>query len=378
MAQPKSWLMRQSEKSLSKGIMGGSGGAGMIQRDGESATPEGQGESAEAETTEGSSGGGGPDPVTGFIAGLLEDQLSNSTLRGHLRSLGDTLEELAEQDTRGPGDAGRRLPAILVSEAFRTTADAILADPGLQNLRQQIVGRVRENPGLALAAALGGLLVAALADVDVSHEDSWDVGEGFTLGGAFDFGSVQSLEFNRLQLYSRFASTYFRTQITNTLTRDAETDEYTYTGRGDFRVGTDTGNIFGSISINSEGEIVMAGRLTSGFEFGGDNQLLFTADLRHTFAEDETIFSPGVSGRFDLGSDQHLRLGASAELTAGTGLTGLTGFLQLENDYLYLRIDGSMSGLAPEQSMMPPIITGPGEEPARDMRIQGTLVVPFF
>lgn len=339
-----------------------------------------QAETPEAEVTPESSATS-PDPVTGFIADLLEDQLSDSTLRGHLSSLGDALESLAEEDTRtieeGPADAGRRLAATQVSEAFVITSRAILADPALRNLREQIVSRVRENPELALAAALAGILVAALADIDISHEISEDVGQGFTIGGAFDFGSVQSIEFNRLQFFSQWANDYFRTRITNTLSTDEETDELTYTGQGDFRIGSELSNIAGMISINSDGEVVIRGSLTGGYEFGGGNRFVFSAGLQHSFAEGETIFTPGVSGRIDIGSDHYLRIGANAELTAGSGLTGLTGFLQLENDYLMFRIDGSLTGLSPETSIMPPIVPEVGGEPLSDMRIQGTLVIPL-
>ena len=386
--QQGSGLSRQVEEE--EEMMQTKTGENVIQRDEQA--PEGgeeteapaseQVEDTEAEVTPEPEATSTTDPVTGFIADLIEDQLSDSSLRGHLSSLGDTLEELAEEDVRQlqelPGDAGRRLAALHVSEAFEITARQILADPELRNLREQIVSRVRENPELALASALAAILVATLADVDLEHEDEFELGQGFTIGGAFDFGSVQSIEFNKLELFAQYANDHFRTRITNTLETEEETGDLTYTARGDFRIGDELGNLAGRISINSEGEIVLHGSITSGFDLGGDNQLLFTAGLQHSFTEDETIFSPEVSGRIDIGSGYHLRLGGGAELTSGSGLTGLTGFLQVESDYLMLRIDGTMSGLEQQQAILPPAVPGVGGEPVQDMRVQGTLVVPLW
>jgi len=386
--QQGSGLNRQVEEE--EEMMQAKAGENLIQRDEQA--PEGgeeteapaseQVEDTEAEVTPEPEATSTTDPVTGFIADLIEDQLSDSSLRGHLSSLGDTLEELAEEDVRQlqdmPGDAGRRLSALHVSEAFEITAREILADPELRNLREQIVSRVRENPELALASALAAILVAALADIDVAHEDEFELGRGFTIGGAFDFGSVQSLEFNKLELFAQYANDHFRTRITNTLETDEESGDLSYTARGDFRIGDELANIAGRVSINSDGEIVLHGSLTGGFDLGGDNQLLFTAGLEHSFAEDETIFSPEVSGRIGLGSDHHLRLGASAELTAGSGLTGMTGFLEIENEYIILRIDGTMTGLEQQQAILPPAVPEVGGEPVRDMRVQGTLVVPLW
>jgi hypothetical protein len=188
------------------------------------------------------------------------------------------------------------------------------------------------------------------------------------VGGSFDFGSIQSLQFNNMQLYAQYARDYFRTRISGSLSRDAESEEFSGTGSGEVRIGSDISHLFGRVTINSDGEVVLAGRLSSGFQFGGSDRLIFTTDLTHSFASGETIVQPGMSGRFSLGHDQSLTLGSSLSISTDSGLTGVTGFIEYRRDFLQLRIEGSMTGIPEERGMMP----------GGDMRVQGMLIVPLW
>jgi len=221
---------------------------------------------------------------------------------------------------------------------------------------------------VALIAALAAGLAAVLADVPLKGSPSQDLGAGFSVGGSFDFGSIQSLQFNNMELYAQYARDYFRTRISGSVSRDAETDEFSGSGTGEVRIGSDISHLLGRVTINSEGEVVLVGRFSGGYQFGGSDRLVFTTDLTHSFATGETIIQPGVSGRFNLGADQNLRIGSSLSVSTDSGLTGVTGFLEYNTDRLQLRIEGSMTGLAEERGIMP----------GGDMRVQGMLTIPFF
>lgn len=319
---------------------------------------------------ESSSGGG--TPLADLISGLVRDQLSNSEMRGHLSSLGTALQGLAVENTADESDqpqqSAERLAALGISRAFEITSAAILRDPEFATLRQRIVEIIGSSDEVALIAALAAGLAAVLADVSVKGSPSRDLGAGFSVGGSFDFGSIQSLQFNNLQLYAQYANDYFRTRITGTVSRDAETEEFSGTGTGEVRIGSDLSHLMGRVTINSDGEVVLAGRLSGGYSFGGSDRLVFTTDLTHTFDTGETIIQPGVSGRFSLGRDQSLSLGTSLSVSTDEGLTGLTGFIEYRHDFLQLRIEGSLTGIPEERSMVP----------GSDMRIQGMLIIPLF
>jgi hypothetical protein len=329
----------------------------MIQKDGEEALPESEG----SET-----------PFADLLSGLVRNQLSNSGMQRHLRSLGTELQRLAVESTTTEGDqpalTTERLAALGVSRAFEITSAAILRDPDFAALRQRIVDIIGSSDEVALIAALAGAIAAVLADVPLRGSPTHDFGAGFSVGGSFDFGSIQSLQFNNMQLYAQYARDYFRTRIGGSVGRDAETGEFSGSGTGEVRIGNDISHIFGRVTINSDGEVVLAGQLSSGFQFGGSDRLIFTTDLTHTFASGETIVQPGMSGRFNLGHDQSLTLGSSLSISSDTGLTGFTGFIEYRRDFLQLRIEGSMSGLPEESGMLP----------GGDMRVQGILTIPFF
>lgn len=343
---------------LTHTIQQGAGIQPMIQKDGEEGTTE--------------SSSGSSHPFADLVAGILRDQLSNSGLREHLSSLGDELQGLAVDSTTEEGDlpgaSAERLASLGVSRAFETTSGAILRDPAFAALRQRIIDIVGSSDEAALIVVLAAALAAVLADVPVKASPSHDLGAGFSIGGSFDLGTIQSLQFNNVQLYAQYASDYFRTRITGSVSRDAETEEFSGSGTGEVRIGSDISHLMGRVTINSEGEVVLVGRFSGGTGFGGSDRLVFTTDLTHTFATGETIIEPGISGRFSLGSDQSIRLGTSLSISTDSGLTGVTGFVEYNADFLRLRIEGSMTGIAEERGLVP----------GGDMRVQGMLTVPLF
>ncbi len=343
---------------LTHTIQQGTGIQPMIQKDDE-------------ETAEESSSGSST-PLSDLVTGIVREQLSNSSMRGHLSSLGTALQGLAVEGATGEGEqlgaSAERLAALGISGAFEMTAGAILNDPEFAAFRQRIIEFVGSSDEAALIAVLAAGIAAVLADVAVKASPSQDLGTGFSIGGSFDLGTIQSLQFNNLQLYAQFASDYFRTRITGSLSRDDETEEFSGSGTGEVRIGSDLSHLLGRVTINSDGEVVLFGRLSAGHEFGGSDRLVFTTDLTHSFASDETIIQPGVSGRFSLGTDQSLRLGSSLSVSTDSGLTGVTGFIEYGSDFMRIRIEGSMTGLSEQREIMP----GGGT------RIQGMLTIPLF
>ena len=340
----------------------------MIQMDNEGQAPA----QTATEPAQAESPTPGPDEFSRLISDIIRDHLlSNAGLRTHLSTLGDTLRDLALENSTGPGDqpasSAERFSALGITRAFDTAATAILDDPALSRLREQIADVVEDNPEVALAAVLSGALVAYLADIDISGSPTFDLGEGFSIGGSFAFGTVQAPVFENLQLYAQYANDQFRTRITGRVARDEESEELVGTGTGQIRLGNDLSSLTATLRIDSEGQISVVGRLSTGHELGEGNRLVFTTDVSHSFSDEETIISPGVSGRFRLGANQHLRVGASMDVSSDEGLTGFTGYLEYQQDSIRLRIEGNMSGL-PEQT---------GIIPGGNMVIQGTLTIPF-
>ncbi|SMO63979.1 protein of unknown function [Saccharicrinis carchari] len=322
------------------------------------------------ETAEESSSGSST-PLADLIGGIVRDQLSNSSMKRHLSSLGTALQSLAVESATGEGDqpatSTERLAALGISGAFETTSAAILRDPEFAALRQQIINIIGGSDEAAFIAALAAGIAAVLADVPLSASPSQDLGAGFSVGGSFDLGSIQSLQFNEVQLYAQYASDYFRTRITGTLSRDDDTEEFSGSGTGEVRIGNDISHLMGRVTINSDGEVVFVGRLSAGHQFGGSDRLVLTTDLTHSFASGETIIQPGVSGRFNLGSDQSLRVGSSLSISTDSGLTGVTGFVEYNARFLQLRIEGNMTGISEEGGLIP----------GGDTRVQGMLTIPF-
>ena len=349
--------MRLIAHELTHTIQQGNGIQPMIQKDGEEGTSE--------------SAGSGT-PLADLISGLVSSQIENSKMKDHLNSLGTALQGLAVESTTSTGDqpslTPERLAALGVSRAFEITSAAILRDPDFAAFRERIVEIIGSSDEVALIAALAGAIAAVLADVPLRGSPSHDIGAGFSVGGSFDFGSIQSLQFNNLQLYAQYARDYFRTRISGSLSRDAESGEFSGTGSGEVRIGSDISHLFGRVTINSDGEVVLAGRLSSGFQFGGNDRLVFTTDITHTFASGETIIQPGMNGRFSLGHDQSLTLGSSLSISTDSGLTGVTGFIEYRRDFLQLRIEGNMTGIHEARGMLP----------GGDTRVQGMLIIPLW
>lgn len=330
-AEPSSWVQRQAETPMPGGP---------------ATTP--------ATGTETSSGSGSNE-FSRLVANILRGQLSNSTLRGYLSSLGTTLESLAEESTRSTGDepaeAGTRLTALRVSEAFETTARAILADPALALLRREIVSAVRENPALALALVLCGGTIAGLADVGLRGSPRIDLGSGFNLGITFDLGTIQSPEFNNLATALTYTAGQFSTSLGGGVSTGEE-DQVIGTGTAEVRVGGETNFVRGSLLFNTEGELVFRGRLSTGVGFGGSDRLVFSADVSHTMSTGVTTFSPGVTGRFALGAGQSLSLGTSLDWSSSTG-TRATGFVEYGTDILNLRAEFNTTGIPASSSIYP-------------------------
>jgi len=320
---------------------------------------------------EGESSSGGSNQFAHLVAGLLRDQLSNSSMRSHLSSLGTALQGLAVESTgegaSQPAAGAERLAALNIEGAFETTARAILNDRSFQALRERLIGIAGSSDEGALVVALAAALALVLADIPLRGTPSQDLGAGFSVGGSFDLGSIRSLQFNNLSAYAQYATTYFQSRISGTVSRDQGTGDFAGAGTGQIRLGSNTSHLLGRLTINHEGEVVLMGRLSAGYTFGGSDRLIFTTDLSHSFATGESIITPGVSGSFNLGHEQSLRLGSRVQISTDSGLTGVTGFIEYRRDQLRLRIEGSMNGLAEET----------GISPGGNMQIQGMLTIPF-
>ena len=342
---------------------------------------------AEQQTTTSS---GGNHELSRLIARLIRDQIDNESLRGYLGTLGSTLQELAvgstgvqsgQQKTSEGGSeqpasvlqdqrqtSPDRLTALAVEQAFSTTARQIVDDPALQQLRQQIVRVVADSPPeFAVALVLTAAAIAALADIDASYSSRAALGAGFDLGYSFDFGTIQDLQFRSLGLNLGFAYQNFSTRIGGTVSRDAETDQVVGTGTGQVNVGDNLRSMQASVRIDSEGQLVISGRLTEGFDFGGGDMLQFTADLSHDFSSGETAFSAGASARFTFDSDFAFRLGASLGISSEESNPDFTGFIELQQDIWRLRIETNLAGIPEGRSIIPGV----------DMQVQGMLGVSF-
>lgn len=328
-------------------------------------------ESAESESTP------SRNPLADAVSGILRDQISDDALKKHLKSLGKTLRDMAAEGsadpTEGPAAAMERLTALNIPQAFEHTSQEIIRDPALAELRQRIIEIVGSDDRAALLAVLAAGLAAFVADVDLSGEPSVEIGAGFTVGGMFDLGSAQNIEFNQMQSYVQYANDYFRARVTGGLEQE-EADEQTgeeerlvVTGTGEIRIGTDINHLLSRVSINSDGEITVTGRLSGGPTFENGSRLVFTADVSHMFTSGETLFRPGVSGRFNLGRDQRLEIGSQLQISSEEGLNRLTGFLEYQHDRFFLRFEGNMQGFEGLESI----------SPANEMRFQSRIIIPL-
>ena len=314
---------------------------------------------------------GGTDHLARLVSGILRDQLSDSSMRGHLSSLGSALQGLAVESTSEggsqPSTSGHRLAALNIEAAFERTSRDIIADPSFRALRQRLIQIVGSSDLSAMITALAAGLALILADIPVEGSPSQDLGAGFSVGGSFDLGTIQSLQFNNLSAYAQYASEYFQSRLGGSVSRDADTEEYSGSGSGQVRFGTNISHILARVSINSDGEVTLAGDLSGGLSFGGNSQLVFRTGLSHSFATGETIFSPGVSGRFNFGRDQSLSLGTQLNISTEDDLTGLTGFIEYRRNLLHLRLEGNMGGIPDAESIAP----------GADNRVQLRVTIPI-
>lgn len=312
--------------------------------------------------------------LASIIGGIVREQLSDEKLKNHLKGLGSTLRDLALQGIGdSSGSSAERLAALNIPNAFETTARAIIQDPDLRHLRQRFTRIIGNDDGAALVTVLAAGLAAFLADVDLEGEPSIELGAGFTIGGMFDLGSARDIEFNQIQAYVQFAHEIFRTRVTGGLENvdaDEETGEPEHlvgTGTGEIRVGSDINHILSRISINSDGEITLTGQYSAGYQIGNNDRFVFTAGLAHQFATNESLFTTGLSGRFNLDSNQRIEIGSQLQFSSDEGLNRLTGFVEYQRDRLFLRIEGNMQGIERPESMIP----------GNEMRIQIRATIPF-
>jgi hypothetical protein len=340
----------------------------VIQRDppssGGATTPQ---SSTPARSSGGSAAPG--NPLARAVTGLLRDQLSNSSMRGHLSSLGTALQGLATGSDSASVLSAERLAALNIPEAFKTTSRAILADSSFRNFRQRIIDIIGTNDATALATVLAAALAATLANVRVRARNiSQNLGAGFSVGGGFDLGNIQSLQFNNLSLYAQYANRHLQTRVSGSVQRNSETNAFVGTGVGQLRLGNNTSHILGRVSLNSDGEVTLTGHIQGGYQVGRTNRLLFSTRVQHTFADGETVISPGVSGRFSLGHNQSLRLGSNLQFSTNNGrLTGATGYIEYQRNRLQLRIEGNMNGLGDNRAL----------SPGSNMTVQGMLTIRF-
>jgi hypothetical protein len=318
------------------------------------------------------------DPLAKLLSGLIRKELADKKFQEHLSKLGKALGELAlketEKITDRPSGAAERLTALNIPQLFKTTSKEIVKDPQLKYIRKRLVEIVGTNDLTALIAALAGGLAAYLADVDLTGKPSVKIGAGFTLGGMFNLGSAKDIQFKEIQHYVQYSNEHFKAQLTGGL-KNKEADDKTGeekhlvgTGTGEIRLGTKLSHFMTRVSYNSDGQLVVLGRLSSGTTFGKNEKLIFTADVSHMFATGETLFTPKIAGRFNLGSDQTLSIGSSLQLSNQKGLNKLTGFIEYKQDLFYLRIEGSMQGFEGVKSI----------SPGNEMKVQGRLIIPLF
>jgi len=325
-----------------------------------------------------SKSGSESDPLAKLLRGLIRKELADKKFQKHLGKLGKALGKLALKETGktsdSPTEPVKRLTALNIPQLFKSTSEEIVKDPQLKHVRKRIIEIVGTNDLTALVSALAAGLAAYLADVDLTGKPSVEIGAGFTVGGMFNLGSAKDIQFKEVQHYVQYSNEHFKARLTGGL-KNKEADEKTGeekhlvgSGTGEIRVGTKLSHLMTRVSYNSDGELVVLGRFSSGTTFGKNEKLLFTADVSHLFATGETLFTPKIAGRFNLGSDQSLSIGSSLQFSNQKGLNKLTGYVEYKHDYLYLRLEGSMKGFEGIKSI----------SPGNEMVVQGRLIIPLF
>jgi hypothetical protein len=324
------------------------------------------------------SSGGSGNELSRFLAGIIREEIDNSSLRGYLNSLGNTLQELAvgstgaqseqEQTPEGQSEqpasilqdqiqtSPNRLTPLAFEQVFSTTARQIVDDPALWQLRQDIVRAVADSPPeVAVALVLTAATIAALADIDASYSSRFDLAAGFDMGYSFDFGTFQDLQFRSLGLNLGFAYENFRTRIGGSVSQNTETDEVVGTGTGQVRYGNDITNIEASVRIDSEDQLIVSGRFNTGVDFSDGDRLLFMTNLAHNFLTEETDFRAGISARFVFDSDFAFRLGANLQISSEESNPEFSGFIELGQEIWRLRIETNLENKPEDEDNIPDV-----------------------
>lgn len=293
-------------------------------------------------------------PLAKKIVELLKEQSTSKKLNTHFKSLGKALKGLALKASSTTQSGSERLSALNIPGAFESTSKEILADKDFQNLKKKIIAIIGTNDATALTTALAAAITVILADIPIKAKKvKQKLGKGFSVGGGFDFGSIQSLQFNELNAYAQYANKQFMAKLGGGVKKATNTGEYVGSGTGSIRLGNKLNNLTGSVAVNSKGEVVLAGKIQNAFDFGGGNKLLFSYKLQHEFASNETIYTQGVSGKFNLGYLESIKLGSEFQYTHGKGVTGAKGYLEYKKNEIRLRIEGNIAGLADDRAISP-------------------------
>jgi hypothetical protein len=274
-----------------------------------------------------------PDAFAGFVADQLKAQLANDKLKAHFKKLGETLFKLylESEKTAGqtPHPAQDMLDALRLEQAghaFEDAAQKILDDPEFKGMRDEIITHVRDNPTLALAAAIAGLGAAVLANVPLKADASTKLGKsGVSLGGGGDLGKVQSPEFKSASAYVKFAQKYFESKVSGQVDRKAgeagKPDDYTGTAALDMKVGDKLLGLTGRFVLDTKGKI--------------------TADVAHDFAKDLTTLKPGLNLTIPMREKQTFEMNLGGNYVVQQQKGGITGNLTYKNGAWFIKMTGT-------------------------------------
>lgn len=321
----------------------------------------------------------GPDPLQKALSDLVKKQLSDKNLQKHLKKLGEKLQKMAVESMKESSDqpqgTAERMAALGITNAFESTSKAILADPSLKHLRKQIASKVKTSPEVALAAVLGGALIAYYSDVKLKGEESVKLGKsGVSVGGGADLGSIQSPEFKSIKAFSEYASKYFEARLGGGVRRETpegeEEPQMVGEASGKVRVGTKDNNFTGTVKLDTNHHLTVQGKVSLGLRDSKRVSMVFSTDVEGSLRGDDQkgfTVKPGISGKFRLRGDQYLRLGGNMEITTRSGVGGLTGYVEYGTDRLSLQFRGSRRGIEENK----------GLQPGGHMQFQGMLTVRY-
>lgn len=315
------------------------------------------------------------------IADLVQSQLSDSSLRGHLQALGKQLQNLAIEDTAEGDQPAERLVGLIVSRVFSNTATDILQDGDLQHLRQEIERISEDNPGVVLAGALAVIAAMSAAGIGIplATEQDIETDEGLTVGGAIDLGTLTALQFNKIRMAVGFAQTYFASQVSLEIRQVREEDEAARNvgqAAGTIRIGSQSTALTGQLRMDTDGNLLLEAQLSiDPFNVQGSSpgsqrhRLQMTTGVRYQRQDGENALTirPGLQGEFRLDANQRLRIGAEAIISPETGLEGLSGSVEYQNRRLFIRFQGNRSGIPDAESIAP----------GSDLSVQGQIGIDW-